>query len=488
MRRPPSPKVAIYKVRDRRKSRPTSNPFVLDWRVDGRSRTRAFPTRLAAEQFRSELYASLVAHERFDPATGLPVSWHRPDVASFYEWCREWLAGEWATWSPRTRIAAVEALAYVVPVAVHRAAPALSGKDAKALRSYLGEVLPPAPKGRPVDAFGDPYQPERVERFETFLDRWSPRLDELDRRLLADAESRLAVRADGRPRGSSFSRYVKIARQCLERAVELDLLAANPWPPRSRGHANRKAVRKAAGRGSGPLVDVETLPSVVEFTRLVDSMVSHQPASLQYRVMCETMFYGGLRPSEVVDLRLEDCRFPAEPDGFGEIRVRRAFVGLEEPGDPKTGERRVQIPPVLAASLAGHAERSGIVEGFLFRTRSGSRPTGSNWDRILHRACAKSGLRPLRPYDLRHACATNWLNAGVSQGDCAARLGHSVETLHRFYVGVLSGDVVANNARIAAFLAASAERPPPRLVVVNGSGPAPGPGSGPRPRRPRRAG
>lgn len=49
MRRPPAPKVVIYRVRDRRKTRPTANPFVLDWRVEGRQRTRAFPTKLAAE-------------------------------------------------------------------------------------------------------------------------------------------------------------------------------------------------------------------------------------------------------------------------------------------------------------------------------------------------------------------------------------------------------------------------------------------------------
>jgi len=74
----------------------------------------------------------------------------------------------------------------------------------------------------------------------------------------------------------------------------------------------------------------------------------------------------------------------------------------------------------------------------------------------------------------------------VSPGDCATRLGHSVETLHRHYVGVLSGDVAANNARIAAFLAA-AESPEvtlPRLVAVKGSGE----GSAKRGVRPRRTG
>jgi integrase len=458
----PPPKVVIYGVRDRRKSRPTANPFLLDWRVEGRQRTRAFPTKLAAEQFRSELYAALLAHERFDPVTGLPVSWERPVTPRLHAWCRSWLAAEWVTWSPRTRVAAVEALAYVVPAALHPAAPRLRADEARRLRAYLTATLPPAPKGEPVDAFGDPYEPPRDERFEKFLAEYSPLLTDLDRLLLADAESRLAVRADGTPRGSSFARYVKIAKQCLERAVELELLTANPWPPRPKGHAHRKAVKKANHR-SGGAVDVELLPSVAEFTTLADAMVSHQPASRSYRVMCEVMFYAGLRPSEVVDLMVADCRLPA--GGFGEIHVRRAAVGIEESGDPKTGPRRVPIPPVLVAALRAHIERTGVT-GFLFRTRTGARPASSNWDRILHRACAKTGLRPLAPYDLRHACATNWLNAGVSFGDCANRMGHSVETLQRYYVGVLSGDVDANNARIAAFLDTAATPPPPHLVVV----------------------
>jgi len=464
--RRPAPKVSIYKVRDRRKARATANPFVLDWRVGGRQHSRSFPGKLAAEQFRSDLYAALTANERFDEATGQPESWHRAEIPTLVGWCRAWLAGEWGTWAPRTRRAAVEALSYVVPAALHGEAPVLSAKDARALRAHLVATLPPAPKGLPVDPFGEPYVPRVDERLERFLAQWSPRLDDLDRLGLAAAEQRLAVRADGSPRGSSFARYVKIARQCLDRAVELGLVATNPWPPRAKGHSHRKAVRKAAGRGGGPSVDTALLPSPAQFARMRAAMVSHQPASRQYRVMCEVMFYAGLRPSEVVDLCVEDLRLIPAADGFGEIHVRRADVGLAEPGDPKTSPRRVPIPPVLLEALAGHVARLGADEGFLFRTRTGTRPAASNWWRLLRRACVQSGVPPLRVYDLRHACATNWLHAGLSPGDCAMRLGHSVETLHRYYVGVLAGDVEANNARIAAYLAESTGVEVPHLRVV----------------------
>ena len=56
------------------------------------------------------------------------------------------------------------------------------------------------------------------------------------------------------------------------------------------------------------------------------------------------------------------------------------------------------------------------------------------------------------PYDLRHACATLWLGAGVPVGEVARRLGHSPEVLLKKYAGVLSGDEDLSNARIDAAL------------------------------------
>jgi integrase len=51
-------------------------------------------------------------------------------------------------------------------------------------------------------------------------------------------------------------------------------------------------------------------------------------------------------------------------------------------------------------------------------------------------------LSPLagRPYDLRHACATMLLNAGVPPKEVARRLGHSVDVLWKVYAGCMDGD------------------------------------------------
>ena len=38
-----------------------------------------------------------------------------------------------------------------------------------------------------------------------------------------------------------------------------------------------------------------------------------------------------------------------------------------------------------------------------------------------------------RPYDLRHACVSLWLNAGVPATEVARRAGHSVAVLLKVY-------------------------------------------------------
>jgi integrase len=119
----------------------------------------------------------------------------------------------------------------------------------------------------------------------------------------------------------------------------------------------------------------------------------------------------------------------------------------------------VPIPPRLVDLLRSWVEEHGLGDDdLLFRTRNDRRPAPSNWSRALHRACRTVGHPTLRVYDLRHACATTWLRAGVPLGEVARRLGHSVETLVSTYVGALEGDDVAANKFIGATLPTTRER------------------------------
>ncbi|MFF0284742.1 hypothetical protein [Streptomyces sp. NPDC005262] len=53
-----------------------------------------------------------------------------------------------------------------------------------------------------------------------------------------------------------------------------------------------------------------------------------------------------------------------------------------------------------------------------------------------------------RPYDLRHTCITNWLNAGVPVAEVSRRAGNSPEVVHRRYAGCIDGHEELNNRKI----------------------------------------
>ncbi len=141
--------------------------------------------------------------------------------------------------------------------------------------------------------------------------------------------------------------------------------------------------------------------------------------------------------------------------GWGHVDVTEADVGWDEVGEPKTGPRRVPIPPRLVTMLTSWIATGNFADNdLLFRTRGGKRPTPSNWSRALKRALTTAGCQPMRVYDCRHAAATAWLRAGVPLGDVAKRMGHSVETLVSTYVGALAGDEQIANERIELLIEA----------------------------------
>ncbi|MEO8888899.1 MAG: hypothetical protein ABI429_06360, partial [Jatrophihabitantaceae bacterium] len=55
---------------------------------------------------------------------------------------------------------------------------------------------------------------------------------------------------------------------------------------------------------------------------------------------------------------------------------------------------------------------------------------------------------PTRPYDLRHAAVSFWLNAGVPAPEVADRAGHGVDVLLRVYASCIDGNEATTNNRI----------------------------------------
>jgi integrase len=329
----------------------------------------------------------------------------------------------------------VYSLARFIPLVTGPGAPEPPAR----LRAYLCRTLPPD------------VEIDQDDGCERWLSRWALPLGDLNRDFLADVSRRMGVGDKDQPlANATVRRYRRVAHSCIRRAVELGQLPVDPWPPAPRGRGRRKVNRSKSA------VDVRRLPAPASVVAIIDAMRSHQPGSRTYQAMTAVVFYAGLRPSEVVMLRPRALHLPA--NGWGSIAVTEADVDWDKPGDPKTGNRVVPIPPRLVELLRTWVgEHSLRDDELLFRTRVGGRPSESNWSRALKRACANAEQPRVRVYDFRHAAATMMLRARVPMAEVARRLGHSVETLVSTYVGAMEGDDVEANALIEGALSSTRE-------------------------------
>jgi integrase len=118
--------------------------------------------------------------------------------------------------------------------------------------------------------------------------------------------------------------------------------------------------------------------------------------------------------------------------------------------------RIVPIPPWLVQSLRHHIDQFGTApDGRLFRNERngiiGSTTYSRVWEEARRLAFTPGQVSsPLagRPYDLRHAALTTWLNAGIPPAEVSKRAGNTIEVLLRRYAGCLDEQADAINRRI----------------------------------------
>ena len=190
------------------------------------------------------------------------------------------------------------------------------------------------------------------------------------------------------------------------------------------------------------------------------------------------LYYAALRPEEAVALRYADCHLP--DTGWGMLRLAAATprtaaawtnsgTSHEQRGlkhRPDGAIRMVPVPPVLAAMLSAHFASYGTApNGQLFRGTRGGPLSESVYGRAWHSArtlalgpeLAASGLAR-RPYDLRHAALSLWLNCGGDPAQIAARAGNSVAVLLTVYSHCIHGRDDLLNQQIGHVLGLPAGR------------------------------
>jgi len=198
------------------------------------------------------------------------------------------------------------------------------------------------------------------------------------------------------------------------------------------------------------------------------------------------LYYAALRPEEAVALRSRDLVLPAR--GWGKLILTRACprTGSAWTTTGSTHEQRglkhrpdgairpVPVPPVLAALLRQHLHRFGTTpDGRLFCGTRGGMLSESVYGRTWHTArLAALGTAlaaiPLagRPYDLRHAALSLWLNTTGAPAEVAARAGNSVRVLHTVCTHCLHGQEDAVSHQIEHALTRGS---PSLLVTASGS-------------------
>ena len=132
--------------------------------------------------------------------------------------------------------------------------------------------------------------------------------------------------------------------------------------------------------------------------------------------------------------------------------------GLKHRADNET--RTIPIPPVLVGLLRAHIKRYGTtLDGRVFQTARAASCRTPATTRYGTEA-RKEALTPAqyrsplgrRPYDLRHAAVSLWLNSGVPATEVARRAGHGVAVLLKIYAHCIDGQATAANQRIAEAL------------------------------------
>lgn len=181
-----------------------------------------------------------------------------------------------------------------------------------------------------------------------------------------------------------------------------------------------------------------------------------------------TCYYAAARPAEGLALREEDCKLPDE--GWGELALgeSRPSAGKRWTDSGEVHDRRglkhraakerrfVPIPPVLVRILRAHIDRFGVgPDGRLFRSPNGAVVGSGTYSRVWEEARGYALVpgqvdSPLagRPYHLRHAAVSLWLNGGVPPTEVAARAGHSVDVLLKVYAKCIYGQRDEINRRI----------------------------------------
>lgn len=182
---------------------------------------------------------------------------------------------------------------------------------------------------------------------------------------------------------------LRVLKAAMRLAVQEGAVPVSPVEDLERKRLVHKVV---------DLPTVEVMRQVIESIRKQGRVHSEEAAA-----MVELGMLSGLRPAELASVRGEDFK--------SEYLIVR--------GDPSgTKNRREREVPMVPALMA-------LVKRMTWREISGPIFSMGSPRRALRAACVRMGIRPLKPYDLRHFFITRCIEAGVDVPTVALWAGHT---------------------------------------------------------------
>jgi integrase len=425
--------------------------YRVRWSVDGREHCKSFQARPLADGFLDSLKDAVRCRRPFNPRTGLPDAVTAgEELVTWYQHARGYAEAKWGGLAPVSRRSVAEAL---VTVTIALAAKEPGPPEPLVLRRALfGWAFNPATRGQ--------VPPPEIA---AALDR-AGRASLSVAGLGSPATVRLGLAAcarnlDGTAAAASTQRRKRsVFYNALGYAVEQGHLPSNPV---DRIQWTAPAVAASLDRR------VVVSPSQARALLAAVRGLSGRGEHLEAFFGC--LYYAALRPSEAVMLREADLHLPKQ--GWGRIvlaasasRAGTAWTdlgtarqerGLKHRAASET--RTVPIPPDLVQLLRVHLKQHGTApDGRVFQTTRGGilQDSGYNevWTQARQNALTPAQYRsPLghRPYDLRHAAVSLWLNSGVPATEVARRAGHGVAVLLKIYAHCIDGQADAANQRIS---------------------------------------
>jgi integrase len=459
--------VDFWSIR-KRSGRP--KPWELRWRVGERSHSRSFKLKPQAEGRQSELMAALRDHQQFDEETGLPASELVARTSpSWYEHATAYVLMKWPRAAAKHRASIAESLAVVTPTLVtsKRGEPRPAVMRA-ALYQWAFRAV--RSKGAWVSRHVVEEPPAEISAALDWVAAHSIKVKDLeDPALLRPALEALSLRLDGGKAAENTARRKRMVLSNLLRYTveEKGLLAANPlprvdWTPHD----------------SDDEIDFRYVPGPDRARALLGAVRDSGPRGEHLHAFFGCLYYAAMRPGEIVALKESDCTLPPNSresvKEWGELLLgeSRPEVGGGWTDEGTSYEKRglkrrkrgatrtVPIPPVLVHLLRVHIARYGTADdGRLFRATRGGRVASTEycdvWEKareaVLSSREAESALAAV-PYSLRHAGVSLWIKSGVDPAEVAARAGHSIAVLYRFYAKILKGGQQHSNNLISRAL------------------------------------